>query len=213
MDSFIIFRSAIEPPLNLNYLILREMADVKNHKFRASRFGALLTKIFAHFRVSFRSQHDQHIDRHFTEHLISRGISLNTTDNEESEEEGYEAQSWQIAEMDVDNSSHNKEIPPGPSTYEAPPQDAPPNWYSFMENFGYMTSTMTHLGETMARIEQCQERHEQYFDQLGDNYEQLYQHQMEFNWEYHAQMTHLESQMEQLAMDYAPRPPHPPPSS
>ena len=35
MDSFIIYRSAIKQPLNLNYLILREMDDVRNHKNRS----------------------------------------------------------------------------------------------------------------------------------------------------------------------------------
>ena len=35
IDSFIIFRDAINEPLNLNYIILKEMADVKNHKNRA----------------------------------------------------------------------------------------------------------------------------------------------------------------------------------
>ena len=107
MDSFIIFRSTIGRLLNLNYLILRDMVDVKRHKFKALPFGALLTKIFEHFRVSIRNQHDQHIDRNFTEHLISRGISLDTIDNKESEEEeGDEAQSREIAEMDVDNSPY-----------------------------------------------------------------------------------------------------------
>ena len=66
---------------------MAEMIDVKRHKSRALPFGALLTKIFEHFRVSIRYQHDQHINGNFTEHLISHGISLDTTDNEESEEE------------------------------------------------------------------------------------------------------------------------------
>ena len=61
----------------------------------------------------------------------------------------------------------------------------------------------------MERIEKHQERHEQYFDRLGDNYEHLYQQQMEFNQQYHARMLYLESQMEQLSMAYAQQPPHP----
>ena len=88
MDSFIIYRNAVTKPLNLNYLILRKMADVKNHKNRVLSFGALLTKIFEQFRVSLRDQHNQYIDGSFTEHLISRGISIDTTENKEDEEEG-----------------------------------------------------------------------------------------------------------------------------
>ena len=52
MNSFIIYRSAIEEPMNLNYIIPSEMADVRNHKIRAIPFNALLTKIFTHFRVN-----------------------------------------------------------------------------------------------------------------------------------------------------------------
>ena len=66
LDSFSIFRSAIGQPLNLNYLILKEMADVGNHVNRALPFGSLLTKVFMHFGVSFRDQHDQGIDANFT---------------------------------------------------------------------------------------------------------------------------------------------------
>ena len=57
MDSFIIYRSATRNPLNLDYLILKEMVDVRNHKNQALPFGALFTKIFEQFRVRFSNQH------------------------------------------------------------------------------------------------------------------------------------------------------------
>ena len=53
MDNLIIYRAAMEEPFNLNYIILKEMADVRNHSNRTLPFGALLTKIFKHFRVKF----------------------------------------------------------------------------------------------------------------------------------------------------------------
>ena len=49
MDAFIIYKAAIDEPLNLNYIILKEMADVRNHNTRALLYGALLTKVFKHF--------------------------------------------------------------------------------------------------------------------------------------------------------------------
>ena len=85
MDNFIIYRSAIGKTLNLNYLILREMDDVRNHKSRALPFGFFFIKVFKNFWVSFRNQHDQHIDGSFTEYLIRRGISIDTMKNEENE--------------------------------------------------------------------------------------------------------------------------------
>ena len=56
MDAFIIYRAVIDEPLNLNYIILMEMADVRNHSSRALPYGALLTKVFNHFRVKFSGQ-------------------------------------------------------------------------------------------------------------------------------------------------------------
>ena len=73
MDSFIIYWSAIDAPLNLNYIILKEMVDVRNHKNRALPFGALLTKISRHLEL---------IDGGFFEHMIRRGISIDTSEEE-----------------------------------------------------------------------------------------------------------------------------------
>ena len=55
-----------------------------------------------------------------------------------------------------------------------------------------------------------QERYDQYFDRLGDNYKWLYQQQEEFHQQYHSQVKHLKTQVEQLTMAYAFQPPCPP---
>ena len=73
MDSFIIYRATIDEPLNLNYIILKEMADVRNHKNQALPFSDLLTKIFTHFRIKFSNQINQYIDGGFSKHMIKRG--------------------------------------------------------------------------------------------------------------------------------------------
>ncbi|PSS08295.1 Pentatricopeptide repeat-containing protein [Actinidia chinensis var. chinensis] len=49
--AFIIYKAAMDEPLNLNYIIFKEMANVKNHSNRVFPCGALLTKVFNHFRV------------------------------------------------------------------------------------------------------------------------------------------------------------------
>ena len=84
MDSFIIYRVAIDEPLNLNYIILKEMADVRNHKNRALPFGVLLTKILKYFRVKFSNQINQYIDGGFYKHMIKRRISGKEEGEEES---------------------------------------------------------------------------------------------------------------------------------
>ena len=65
MDNFIIYRAAIVESLNLNYMILKEIEDVRNHSSRALPFGALLIKIFKHFRLKFGRQLNQYIDGDF----------------------------------------------------------------------------------------------------------------------------------------------------
>ena len=71
--------SAIVQPLNLNYLILKEMADVKNQKSRALPFGAPLNMFFDHIRVNFRNQHNQHIDGNFLIPQIMRKMKKKET--------------------------------------------------------------------------------------------------------------------------------------
>ena len=56
MDAFIIYKAVVKEPLNLNYILLKEMADVRNHTSRALPFGALLTRIFLYFNVKINDQ-------------------------------------------------------------------------------------------------------------------------------------------------------------
>ena len=56
MDTFIIYRATIDEPLNLNYIILKEMANMKNYSNRALPYSAIITKVFNHFRVKFSGQ-------------------------------------------------------------------------------------------------------------------------------------------------------------
>ena len=83
VNSFIIYRTAIEEPLNVNYIILKEMADVRNHSSRALPYGALLTKVFKHFRVKFRRQLNEYIDEGFSLRMIKRSISIDSIEGEE----------------------------------------------------------------------------------------------------------------------------------
>ena len=63
----------IKEPLNLNYIILNEMDDMRNNSSRAIPFGALLTKIFKQFRVKFSRQLNQYIDGGFSKQMIKEG--------------------------------------------------------------------------------------------------------------------------------------------
>ena len=163
MDSFIIFRITIRQPLNLRYLILKEMVDMKNHKSKSLPYVALLTKVFKCFRVHLQNQHNQYIEGNFTNHIISHDISLDSMDNEGSEE-GDEAHSRKLA-IDVDVSPHTEEIPFEPQEQYVPPQDGLPAW--FIEYFECLKATIE-------CIEQREELHEKYIDRLGDNYEHQY---------------------------------------
>ena len=82
MDAFIIYRAAIDESLNLNYIILKKMVDVRNHSSRALPYGALLTKIFSHFRVKFNRQRNQYIGKGFSITTIKRGIIVDSTEGE-----------------------------------------------------------------------------------------------------------------------------------
>ncbi|GFZ06751.1 hypothetical protein Acr_18g0009210 [Actinidia rufa] len=198
MENFIIYRSAIEDPLNLNYIILREMAYVRTHKNRSLPYGALLTKIFEHFEVNLRNQSIQTIDEGFSSYMISRGITVDSTD----EEDDLEMPSQAMGDVHMEDVSLDTEIPPeqSPQPQEGQTsQENPPDW--FIQYFGQLRTTMERIEKTqkenneymktkMDSIEQRQilndklhELHGTYIDRLGDNYEQLYIQQTKFHQE------------------------------
>ena len=100
MDAFIIYKAAMNKLLNLNYIILKEMADVRNHNSQALPFGALLTKVFNHFRVKLSGQRNQYISKGFSITTIKRGISIDSTEDEGEEDEGDEGTSRHAMEVE-----------------------------------------------------------------------------------------------------------------
>ncbi|GFZ02654.1 hypothetical protein Acr_15g0012620 [Actinidia rufa] len=148
MENFIIYRSAIEDPLNLNYIILREMAYVRTHKNRSLPYGALLTKIFEHFEVNLRNQSIQTIDEGFSSYMISRGITVDSTD----EEDNLEIPSQAVGDVHMEDVSLNTEIPPEQSPQlqeEQTSQEGPPSW--FIQYFDQMRTTMERIEQTQKR--------------------------------------------------------------
>ena len=78
-----------------------------NHNSRTLPYGALLTKVFSHFRVKVSEQRNQYISKGFSITTIKKGISIDSTEEEhEDEEEGQEESSQH---MEVDG---NFEVPP-----------------------------------------------------------------------------------------------------
>ena len=88
------------------------MDDVQNHKHCSLPYDAFLTKMFEHFRVSFRDQHDQHISENISTYMTSRGIEFDLTNSEKNiERAGTDNQHL----IDIDNSSNVEDIPSDPS--------------------------------------------------------------------------------------------------
>ena len=94
MDAFIIYRVAIDEPLNLSYIILKEMADLSNYSSQALPYSTLLTKVFSHFRVKFSGQRNQYIGKGFSITMIKRCISIDSAEEENEEEGGQEESSY-----------------------------------------------------------------------------------------------------------------------
>ncbi|GFS40275.1 hypothetical protein Acr_00g0067500 [Actinidia rufa] len=91
MDAFIIYKAAIEEPLNLNYTILKEIANVRNHSSRAFPYGALLTKVLNHYDVNLRGQRNQGISKGFSMNTIKKGIDFDSSEQEREVEMDYES--------------------------------------------------------------------------------------------------------------------------
>ena len=104
MDAFIIYNAIMDEPLNLNYIILKEMTDVRNHNRRVLPFGALFTKLFHHFKVKVSDQRNQYIGKGFSITTIKKGIRIDSTEDECEEDEGTSCHAMEV--------EGNFEIPP-----------------------------------------------------------------------------------------------------
>ena len=76
----------MEEPLTLSYILLKEMANVKNRNTRALPFGAFLTRIFIHFNVNLSNQPSTKIDKGFSMSTIKKGKNLGIDEGEREEE-------------------------------------------------------------------------------------------------------------------------------
>ncbi|GFS31044.1 hypothetical protein Acr_00g0015350 [Actinidia rufa] len=66
----------MEEPLNLNYILLKKMADVRNHNTRSLPFGAFLTRVFLHFKINLNNQPSVDIDKGFSKGTVKKAKNL-----------------------------------------------------------------------------------------------------------------------------------------
>ena len=98
MDAIIIYKAVVEESLNLNYIILKEMADVRNHNTRSLPFGAFITKILLHFNISPDNQPTIDLPKGFSKSTVKKGKNLGLVEKEREEERGDE----DTRDMEVD---------------------------------------------------------------------------------------------------------------
>ncbi|GFY95346.1 hypothetical protein Acr_10g0007310 [Actinidia rufa] len=217
MENFIIYRSAIEDPLNLNYIILREMAYVRTHKNRSLPYGALLTKIFEHFEVNLRNQSIQTIDEGFSSYMISRGITL--TPRMKRTILKCHLKPWVMYHLTPKSHmnkvlSHKRDKPPKKTLLTGSFSilvNYAPQWRESsrtqMENYDYMKARMDSIEQRQILNDKLHELHGTYIDRLGDNYEQLYTQQTEFHQECLDRLKAVQTLMEaEFHFQYDPPP-------
>ena len=71
-DAFILWYFEEKRQIDVNYIILNEMAEIATTSNRGLSFGALLTKIFTHFRVDLRNEETQNLAPPITDYFIGR---------------------------------------------------------------------------------------------------------------------------------------------
>ncbi|GFY80649.1 hypothetical protein Acr_01g0004580 [Actinidia rufa] len=98
IDAFIIYKTAMEEPLNLNYVILKEMANMRNHNTRSLPFGALLTRNFLHFHITLDDQPSQNLVKGFSMDIVKKGKNLGMSKEERGKNRGNEG----THNMDID---------------------------------------------------------------------------------------------------------------
>ncbi|GFZ09938.1 hypothetical protein Acr_21g0005370 [Actinidia rufa] len=219
MDAFIIYMAAMDEPLNLNYIILKEMDKVRNHSNRTLLFGALLTTVLNHFKVKLSGQQNQYISKGFSITTIKRGISVDNTEDEDEEDEGASRRAMEVEEtIDSppsiqwrDEEIMHEEVP----MQREPPMDEEAHMQGEFPMHGEHLSqegTSTQGGPPVWFLElgNFYENQGQNIDRLGDLYENLYEQHTAFNQQCSNQMAEIEAQFEGLWVHIVPPPPPPP---
>ncbi|GFZ18502.1 hypothetical protein Acr_27g0002410 [Actinidia rufa] len=210
--------ATMEKPLNLNYIILKEMVDVRNHNIRAQPFHALLTRIFLHFHVSLDSQPSQGLGKGFSMNTIKKGKNLGLTEDEREEEKIQMIKSknkmWGMERSIAVHEEIHEGVHVEHAHVESPMHGAYPSQEgnSYQEGpsawfFGYFNELKESLGEIKQRQEeiiQTQVRHEEFMARLGDTHHELRQQVNRLGDFYEEQgQRHLEA----LWVDLVPYPP------
>ena len=163
-DAFILWCFEEKRQIDVNFIILNEMAEIATTGNRGLAFGGLLTKIFTHFRVDLRNEDTQNLAPPITDYFIGRADIL-------TEQPPPQPQ------------SQPQPQPPssaGPSSSSQPSQDQPPLWPEFQDFTSAMLDVQnTMLNEFREYRHESQERHVTYdrrISRVEDQVNQLYQH-------------------------------------
>ncbi|XP_057488693.1 uncharacterized protein LOC130774654 [Actinidia eriantha] len=240
MDAFIIYKAAMEEPLNLNYIILKEMADVRNHNTRSLPFGAFLTRIFLHFGISLDNQPSQGLPQGFSKNTVKKGKSLGFDEGEGEDKGGNEGNN----DMEIDltivpfegipEDPHVQEQEQGErsddehdgihegirvdtefTSHEKHPTQGETSTQEgppawFFKYFGELKDSLGRIEQHQEEIIQTQIKHGEYIDRLGDFYENLNAQQQTFHQQFSNQLDEVEAQVDGLWVHLVP-PPRPPP--
>ncbi|GFY93171.1 hypothetical protein Acr_08g0015670 [Actinidia rufa] len=200
IDAFIIYKAAMEEPLNLNYTILKEMADVRNHS----------------------------LSKGFSMNTIKKGVSFSSSEEERDEverDEGIGHQHMEVEDLEIPpHVDPNFEIPQLPwrddnTVHEEEPiHEATPMEEEVLMHRAYPTQEGTSsqegyrpgLGDLFYEQGKQHEKHGEYIDRLWDYYAKLYKQQADFDQKYTNRMACMEAQLEGIWMHVDPPPPSPP---
>ncbi|GFY98755.1 hypothetical protein Acr_13g0001560 [Actinidia rufa] len=228
MDAFIIYKATMEEPLNLNYIILKEMADVRNHNTRSLPFGAFLTRIFLHFGISLDNQPSQGLAKGFSKNTVKKGKSLGFDEGEGEDKGGNEGNN----DMEIDltivpfegipEDPHVQEQEQGErsddehdgihegirvdtefTSHEKHPTQGETSTQEgppawFLKYFGELKDSLGRIEQRQEEIIQTQIKHGEYIDRLGDFYENLNAQQQTFHQQFSNQLDEVEAQVKGL---------------
>lgn len=172
MQCFILYCYKTQKPLDLNYIILKEMANAAFSKYKSLPFGSILTKVFKHFKVPF-TEVGEYISKPFDSFTTTRsGFGKVETDKEDKTDEEEEVGD-EIDPMDEGTGNEQEQQPATEMNPSQAPQwnkEPSPYWADFVGKFEQMSVQQNNL---VNHVTQLTESSSKNYDFMNKNYEDL----------------------------------------
>ena len=173
-DAFLLYCFEITFQIDVNYIILNEMADASVVKKRCLPYGALLTKVFIQAHVDFNNEDCHALTSPITDYYIGRG-GADVTEGQSSQQPHVDAPPPPVIPMSTDPAASSSHIPP--PTSSSPTYITHDEFQQFTNRFYHFEeASLQFQNQMLQRFDDFNIRNDERITRVEDQVGQIYQH-------------------------------------